>query len=110
MIAVTAHDEGAVLPVWAKPGSRHVGLIDEHDGALLVAVAAPAEDGRANEAIVRMLAETLNLRRSHIELLSGGASRRKRFLIRGIGPAELLDRIDAALEPTLFDPPDAEVG
>lgn len=105
MIEVSEHPEGAVLPVRAKPGARKNELIDEHAGALRVSVTAPPEDGKANEAIVEALAVGLNLRRSQFAILTGATSRDKRFLVRGISVDELMSRIDAALTPTLFDPP-----
>jgi uncharacterized protein YggU (UPF0235/DUF167 family) len=109
MIAVMPHAQGAILPVRAKPGAKENELIDEHNGLLRLAVTAPPESGKANTAIVRLLAETLNLRRAQIILLGGAASRIKRFLITGISPEDLLARIAAALEPTLLEPPDADV-
>ncbi|MBX6314288.1 MAG: DUF167 domain-containing protein [Isosphaeraceae bacterium] len=109
MIAVQPHAQGAILPVRARPGAKADALLDEFDGALRVSVTAPPDRGRANEAIVVVLSEALNLRRSQITLLSGETSRSKRFLIRGLSPEDLLARIDAALTPTIYEPPDPEV-
>jgi uncharacterized protein (TIGR00251 family) len=109
MIDVTNHPEGAVLPVRARPGARKNGLVDEHGGALRVAVTAPPVDGRANEALVEVLAETLNLRKSQFVLLAGETSRVKRFLVRGVNADDLLSRIDGVLTPTVFEPQDPDV-
>lgn len=105
MIEVTDSAEGAVLPVRAKPNARNEGLLDAYDGMLRVAVRAVPEQGRANQALIRVLAESLRLRKSQITLLSGETARQKRFLVAGISAAELLRRIDAVLEPTLYEPP-----
>lgn len=83
MIALTDHPDGVVLPVRAQPRSRRPGVQGEAGGALKLGVSAPPEDGRANQAIIELLAAVLGVRRSHIELLSGQTSRDKRFLIRG---------------------------
>ena len=109
MIAVQAHAEGSILPVRAKPGAKADAVLDERDGALRVAVTAAPEKGRANEAIVAVLADALNWKRSRIMLLSGATSRQKRFLIAGLQPCDLLARLDAALTPTMFDPIDPDV-
>ncbi len=109
MIKVSEHAEGSILPVWAKPGAKKNAIVDEHDGALRVSVTAPPEGGKANEAIVEALAEGLSLRRSQIVLIAGAGARAKRFLVREIGPDDLLARIDAALTPTMFDSIDPEV-
>lgn len=85
-----------MLPVRAQPGARKNGLAGERGGALKLSVTAPPEDGRANDALVELLAEILHMKRSHIELLSGATSRDKRFLIRGIRAEELHRRINAA--------------
>jgi len=61
---------------------------------LKVVVTQAPERGKANKAAVELLAKSLGLRKSQIELLSGETSRQKRFLIRGIGPQELAERIE----------------
>lgn len=93
MIAISEHAEGCVLPVRAQPGARRTGLQGLHNGALKIAVASPAEDGRANEALADVLREVLNLKRSQVELLNGHRSREKRFLIRGLRVGELEHRL-----------------
>jgi uncharacterized protein (TIGR00251 family) len=109
MIDVTPHPEGTILPVRAKPGSKRNEFIDERDKALLVGVTAPPEHGKANEAIVELLATNLNLRRAQIELVGGHTSKIKKFLIRQLSPEDLLTRIEAVLTPTVYEPPDADV-
>ena len=97
MIELTDHPEGVVLPVRAQPGASQNGLRGEQNGALKVAVTQVAEKGKANQALVKVLAKGLGLKRSQVELLSGELQRDKRFLIRGITRAELAERIAAAL-------------
>jgi uncharacterized protein (TIGR00251 family) len=97
MIAITDHAEGCVLPVRAQPGARRSGVQGEQAGALKVAVTAPPQDGRANEALVEALREALGVRRSQVELLAGATGRDKRFLIRGLKRAELEKRVAALL-------------
>lgn len=93
MIELTEHAEGVILPVRAQPGARKTGVMGEQAGALKIAVTAPPEDGRANKALVEVLREALNLKRSQVELVSGQTSRDKRFLIRGVTVAELQRRV-----------------
>jgi uncharacterized protein (TIGR00251 family) len=94
VIALTAHAEGVVLPVRAQPGARKAGVLGEHAGALKVAVTAPPQDGRANEALVAVLREALGLKRSQIELIAGATSRDKKFLIRGVTLETLRERLE----------------
>jgi uncharacterized protein (TIGR00251 family) len=93
MLVLTDHAEGLVLLVRAQPGARRNGVQGEQAGMLKVAVTAPPEDGRANQALVEVLRESLDLKRSQVELLSGQTSREKKFLIRGLKRAELEARL-----------------
>jgi uncharacterized protein len=95
MISIADHAEGLVLPVRAQPGARRNGVQGEQAGLLKIAVNAPPEDGRANKALVEILRETLDLKRSQVELLSGQTSREKKFLIRGLSRSELETRLAA---------------
>ena len=98
MVSLTDHPEGLILPVRAQPGARKVGVLGEHGGALKVAVTAPPQDGRANQALVEALRELLDLKRSQVELHSGATGRDKRFLIRGLPREELAARVAALLD------------
>jgi uncharacterized protein (TIGR00251 family) len=93
MIALKEHAGGWVLPVRAQPGARKNGVQGEHNGALKVAVTAPAVDDKANKALVEVLRELLGLKRTQLELLAGATARDKRFLIRGQNRAELEARL-----------------
>jgi uncharacterized protein (TIGR00251 family) len=93
MIAIADHAEGCILPVRAQPGARKAGVLGEQGGALKVAVTAPPEDGRANQALTEALRDLLGLKRSQVELLGGQTSRDKKFLIRGLSRAELERRV-----------------
>jgi uncharacterized protein (TIGR00251 family) len=93
VIAVTAHAEGSLLSVRAQPGARKTAVVGEQAGALKVAVTAPAEDGRANQALTEALRDAFGLKRSQVELVSGAKARLKAFLIRGLSPPQLLARL-----------------
>jgi uncharacterized protein (TIGR00251 family) len=84
MVAVTPHAEGAALAVRAQPGARKNAVLGEQAGVLKVAVTAPPQDGRANDALVEVLRGWLGVKRSQVELISGQTSRNKVFLIRGV--------------------------
>lgn len=87
---------GVSLAVRAQPGAKKtaiVGIYGEGAAAQLkIAVQAPPIEGRANSALINFLAETFDLSKSHVELVSGELSRSKVFLIRGVklGQAEAL--------------------
>lgn len=60
-------------------------------------VAAPAEGGRANDAVVRLLAETLAVPRSSVELVSGHSARDKIVQLAGTGPEDIERRLSSAV-------------
>lgn len=73
---------GATIHVRVKPGSRKGPLVEcDADGRLTVFVREPAVDGKANAAVIRLLAAHFDVPRSRIELTSGAAARVKRFRI-----------------------------
>ncbi len=86
----------AVLAVRAAPGASREGIAGVHDGTVKVAVTAPAERGRANDRIVRVLAKALGLPRSSITLIAGATSRNKRFAF-ALAPDQLRQRLDELL-------------
>lgn len=68
--------------VTVKPGSRKGPLVEAaEDGSLTVYVRERAIEGRATEAVIRVLAEHLGVPKSQVELISGATSRVKRFRI-----------------------------
>ncbi len=95
-VTVTAHPDGATLAVRAQPGARKDAVGGERAGALKVAVTAPPQDGRANEAVVALLREAFGLKRSRVELLTGHASRNKVVLVRGVSAEALAGLVAAA--------------
>ena len=97
MIAIEHHPNGTILPVRAQPGAKKNEIRGEHDGALRICVTQAPEKGKANQAIIRLLAKTLGFRRSQIELLTGETASQKRFLILGADPektAKILELIE----------------
>ena len=97
MIDIIAHPEGCLLAVRAQPGARKNAVIGEHGGMLKIAVTAPPEDGRANQAIAELLREWLGLKRSQVELASGPTNRNKQFLVRSLDVAQLAALIERKL-------------
>ncbi len=99
MIQIVEHREGCVLAVRGQPGARRNGIQGEANGALKIAVTAPADKGKANQAMIDVLREFLGVKGGQIELLSGFANRHKRFLIRGWSKSELEARLANGLGP-----------
>ncbi len=74
-IRALADGEGR-LALRVTPGARSEGL-EIADGRLLVKVRVKPEDGKANEAVLRMLAEALGIATSRLRMLRGATGRDK---------------------------------
>lgn len=96
-IELSEHPDGVILPVKAQPGARRSGLAGIHGGMLKVQVTQAPEKGKATEAVLDVVAEALQLKRSQVTLLSGATSPQKRLLVTGISQADFTARINAVL-------------
>lgn len=97
MIELESHAEGVVLPVRAHPGARRNEIRGSQDGALKVSVTQAPEKGKANKALIEVLAKGLGLKKSQVELLSGETASQKRFLVRAVTSEDLCQRIAQVL-------------
>jgi hypothetical protein len=93
VIDLEEREEGGVLPVKAHAGARRNEIGGVQNGMLKVAVTQAPEKGKANKAIIALLAKELSLRKAQIQLVAGETSAQKRFLVTGIPMADLRQRI-----------------
>ena len=85
-----------MIAVRAQPGAKRNGVVGVRNDRLRVAVQAPPDKGRANEAILEVLAEFFGVRRSQVELVAGPTNREKRFALQGIAIDQEIRRIAEA--------------
>lgn len=81
---------GAAITVKVSPKAKTnkiAGVLD--DGTLKVQVTAPPEAGKANAALVTLLAKTFGLQPEQVEIIAGHSSERKLVSLVGISPAEV---------------------
>jgi hypothetical protein len=65
------------LPIRVTPRARKPGIGKAGDGTLVVKVREPAEDGRANEAVITALAVHFGVSERAVTIVHGHGSRRK---------------------------------
>jgi len=70
-----------LLAIHAQPGARRTQVVGIYGQRLKIALHAPPADGKANEELLRFIAETLALRRNMLRLTAGLASREKTVAI-----------------------------
>lgn len=79
-----------------SPGAKRSAFVGRHGAAWKVRVAAPPEAGRANDAVVRLLADTLDVPAADVSIVSGHGSRDKTISLTGLDADELERRLAAA--------------
>lgn len=82
-----------LFAVLVQPGARRDEIVGVRDGALKLAVIAPPVEGKANAACRRLLADTLKVPVSRVEVVAGAKARRKRVRIRNADPTVLKARL-----------------
>ena len=82
--------DGAIsLTLHIQPGAKKTEFAGLHGDALKIRLAAPPVDGKANEALIRFIADTLSLAKSAVSLKSGQTSRRKVVEVQGASVASV---------------------
>ena len=88
-----SHADGLLLAVKLQPHASVNLICGQIGDELRVKVTAPPVDSAANEALLRLLAETLDRPRSQIALVRGHTSRHKTILLHGLATADVLARL-----------------
>lgn len=88
---VRSHPQGAAVTTWIVPGAKKTEIVGLHGDALRIRVAAPPEKGRANQAVARLLSDSFGAK---VRLIAGATSRRKRLVVIGVEPHDLVAKID----------------
>ena len=89
--------QGVLVPVRVQPGARRTGVLGIQAGRLRLAVAAPPQQGKANQAAARLLAKVAQVAPAQVELIRGASSRTKEFLLQGLSAQQLLTRLQNCL-------------
>jgi uncharacterized protein len=82
------------LRLRVSPGARSDTVVGRHGDGWKVRVTAPPEDGKANAAVLRLLAERLDLPGGSVTLVSGLSGRDKIVELAGIDAAEAERRLE----------------
>ncbi len=80
------------LTLHIQPGAKRTDVAGLHGEALKIRLAAPPIEGRANEALLKFIAEAFGVPLRQVELKQGGQSRHKVVAITGskVEPEHLL--------------------
>jgi hypothetical protein len=75
--------DGWTLAVHVQPGAKRSAVAGLHGDRLKIRIAAPALDGRANDALVAFVAAALGIARSRVVVAKGAQSREKLLAVAG---------------------------
>ena len=89
MLAIHRDGERVFFNIRVTPRASANELAGEREGVLLVRVTAPPVEGKANAAVVAVLAKALDVPRSAVRLERGAAARTKRVSVPQGAEADL---------------------
>jgi len=87
------------LRLRVSPGSGRAEVVGRHGDAWKVRVTAAPEHGRANDAVVKLMAATFALPLGAVTIVSGHGARDKIVELAGVGPALIERRLASASSP-----------
>lgn len=79
-------DGSLTLTLHIQPGAKKTEFAGRHGDALKIRLAAPPVDGKANEALIKFIADFVGTSRTSVSLKSGHTSRHKVLEIRNCSP------------------------
>ena len=91
LMTQSANERTVVFPVYVVPRAAKNEIVGVQGETLKVRVTAPPVKGKANEALVRLLAKTLRLRKDQVEIVAGHRARHKMVRAEGIDENAVLD-------------------
>ena len=94
MLDIRQEKGGASFAVKVAPRASRNQISQVSEGALKVRLTAPPVDGAANQALVKLLAKTLGLPKSKVQVIKGFKSRDKRVLVEGLEPNQIIRLLD----------------
>ena len=85
--------ESCTLSVRVQPRASRNRVGDYRDGTLRVSATAPPRDGRANAAVLELLAEALGVAKSRLRIIRGHAARDKVIAVDGLTATDVMQRL-----------------
>jgi uncharacterized protein (TIGR00251 family) len=90
---ISVQPDGVSLAIKLQPRASANEIAEPLGNELRVKVTAPPVEAAANEALIRLLAETLDCPRSRVEILRGHTSRHKVIKLHGLSADAVLARL-----------------
>jgi uncharacterized protein len=91
--AMTESNNSVTFSIKVVPRAKRDEIVGIENDVLKIRLTAPPVEGRANEALIKFLAQKLSLARANIEIVRGETSRTKVMRVRGISAEEVRKRL-----------------
>jgi uncharacterized protein len=88
--------DGVLIDIVVQPGAKKSVIVGAHGNRLKVSVNQPPDKGRANDAVIALLAETLDVAKSSLTITQGQTSRQKTVCVQGLDAATITVRLGIA--------------
>jgi uncharacterized protein len=93
-LTITLTADGVRFAIHVQPRSSRPGVDGVHGDALKVRVGAAPVDGAANDAVIDVLVDALNVSRRAVSIVSGHTSRTKVVEVDGISPETIRELLN----------------
>ena len=97
VIPIKADSSGATFAVKVHPRAKKNAISGELGEALKLSLTAPPVEGKANRAVVELIAELLSVPRTSVSIVAGESSRQKVIRVAGVSAEQVRARLEAHL-------------
>jgi uncharacterized protein (TIGR00251 family) len=91
--------ESALLTIRVQPRAKRDEVVGERAGAIVIRLAAPPVDGKANAALTAFIAQAAGVPRSRVEIVRGARSRDKVVRVTGVAEGALRRALGLSQRP-----------
>jgi hypothetical protein len=88
---IKASGDSTILECRVHPNSSRDSIEESRDGHLVIHLSARAVEGKANDALIRLLSKRLKVAKSRISLVQGQRNRNKVVAVGGMSPQEIVN-------------------
>ena len=89
MLKISEKGDALILTVSVKASAHHDRIVGEKDSSLAVEVTAPPVEGKANKAVLKLVARSLRVAPSRVTIVGGEKSRTKRIAVSCVSRGDI---------------------
>jgi uncharacterized protein (TIGR00251 family) len=97
MLTVKESKNGIIFNIHVIPRSAKCGIAGIQADALKIKITAPPIEGRANAECIRLLSDTLGIKKNQITIVSGHKSKKKTVAIGGLNSEDIMTMLSGIL-------------